>query len=451
MAGRDIRGAGMGFRAYPAYCDSGVEWLGEVPVGWGVKRLKWVASINDEALSERADPGMEIAYVDIGSIDHIRGITHKEILAFGDAPSRARRVVRDGDVILSTVRTYLRAIAPIRNPEKNLIVSTGFAVIRPLREMLSSYAVFALQAPYFIERVVAESVGVGYPAINASDVGCLPIAYPSLAEQRGIVAYLDRETGRIDELIGKKEGVIGLLRERRGALISQVVMKGLDSGARMKDSGVEWLGEIPAGWKTRRLKYLSDSPIRNGVGEPSDYDNPDWPRYIRITDIAGPRQLRADTFRSLPPEIAANAPVAEGDILLAAVGATYGKSYLHEHSTGPACYAGYLVKFSPSANCLAKFISYWTESKTYWDQIQCGMIQATIQNFSASRYRELVSPLPPLAEQREIAAYLDRETGKIDALIGKVEGAIALLREYRAALISAAVTGKIDVREREAA
>lgn len=230
-----------------------------------------------------------------------------------------------------------------------------------------------------------------------------------------------------------------------------------------KPTGVKWLEEIPAQWEVRKLKYLSNLPIRNGVGESGDQDNPEWPRYIRITDIAGARSLRSDTFRSLPPEVAAEAPVAQGDILFAAVGATVGKSYLHENANGPACYAGYLVKFSPSPLCMASFISYWTESQSYWDQIRIGSVQSTIPNFSASRYRELVAPLPPLGEQREIVTYLDRETSKIDVLvgkhgsldretekinelIGKVESAIALLREYRAALISATVTGKIDVR-----
>ena len=447
MAGGGIWGAGMGFRAYPAYCDSGVEWLGEVPVGWGVKRLKWVASINDEALSERADPGMEIAYVDIGSIDHIQGITNKEILAFGDAPSRARRVVRDGDVILSTVRTYLRAIAPIRNPEKNLIVSTGFAVIRPLREMLSSYAVFALQAPYFIERVVAESVGVGYPAINASDVGCLPIAYPSLAEQREIATYLDRETGKIDELIGKKEGVIGLLRERRGALISQAVTKGLDSGARMKDSGVEWLGKIPAEWRVVRNKEIFvEVDDRSETGEETLLAVSEYygvkPRaeviaegefLSRAESLVGYKRLRTDDLAMnfmLAWKSGLGFSPCEGIISPA-----YAVFRLKSREANPG-YLHYLLR-SPHAAAEFKRWSY-------------GIIDSRLRLYP-DVFLSLRCLLPPLAEQREIAAYLDRETGKIDALIGKVEGAIALLREYRAALISAAVTGKIDVREREAA
>ena len=121
------------FKPYKQYKPSGVEWLGDVPEHWWVKRLKYSASINDEALPETTDPAFEMSYVDISSVDSSRGIVADEKIVFEDAPSRARRVVRGGDTIVSTVRTYLRAITPIRNPTSNTIVSTGFAVIRPRR------------------------------------------------------------------------------------------------------------------------------------------------------------------------------------------------------------------------------------------------------------------------------------------------------------------------------
>src|SRR5713226_271759 len=154
------------FRPYPEYKHSGVEWLGEIPAHWEVKRLKYLATTNDEALPEGTDPAFEITYVDISSVDTLSGITVTETLPFERAPSRARRIVREGDVIVSTVRTYLRGIAPIKKPVPNLIVSTGFAVVRP-RYLDSSFAAYALRAPYFVERVVANSVGVSYPAIDA--------------------------------------------------------------------------------------------------------------------------------------------------------------------------------------------------------------------------------------------------------------------------------------------
>ena len=206
---------------------SGVEWLGEIPANWEIKRLKYLATVNDEALPETTDPGMEIAYVDIGNVDSIQGITDVEVMVFEDAPSRARRVVRRGDVIVSTVRTYLRAVAQIETTDGNLIVSTGFAVLRP-RQMDYGYVAYVATAPYFVERVVAHSVGVSYPAINPSELTCLDIILPPLDEQCAIAAFLDRETAKIDTLTTKVREAIERLKELRVALISAAVTGEID-------------------------------------------------------------------------------------------------------------------------------------------------------------------------------------------------------------------------------
>ena len=252
------------YKPYPAYKPSGIECFGDIPTNWEVRRLKYIATVNDEALPETTDPDLEITYVDIGNVDSIAGITGTEELVFEDAPSRARRIVRQGDVIISTVRTYLKAIARIEPNDANLIVSTGFAVIRP-QDLDSGFAAYALGSPYFVDRVVAHSVGVSYPAINASELACLDIAFPPLPEQQAIASFLDRETARIDEMVAKKERLIELLREKRTALITRAVTKGLDPDAPMKDSGVEWLGKTPAHWEPiKRVKHIL-FPVRAGT------------------------------------------------------------------------------------------------------------------------------------------------------------------------------------------
>ena len=192
----------MKLPAYPRTKPSGVEWLGDVPEHWEAKRLKYSASINDDALPETTLPDFEFKYVDIGGVNAVDGITATEEVVFENAPSRARRKVRHGDTIVSTVRTYLRAIAPIKNPPENLIVSTGFAVVRP-RKVEPAFLAYALRESSFIESVVARSVGVSYPACNASEVGGIAIPLPDPAEQRAIAAFLDRETGRVDRLVAK--------------------------------------------------------------------------------------------------------------------------------------------------------------------------------------------------------------------------------------------------------
>lgn len=215
------------WKPYPDYKPAGIEWLGDVPKHWAVKRLKYSASINDETLPETTAPDFELEYVDIGGVNAVDGITAAEQMVFENAPSRARRRVRHGDTIVSTVRTYLRAIAPIRYPPGNLVVSTGFAVVRP-RRVEEAYLSYAIREGSFVESVVARSTGVSYPACNASEVGCIPIPLPPPAEQRAIADFLDRETGKIDRLAAKVEEAIARLQEYRAALITSAVTGKID-------------------------------------------------------------------------------------------------------------------------------------------------------------------------------------------------------------------------------
>ena len=155
-------------KRYQAYKDSGVSWIGEIPVDWSIKKLKYYTTTNDEVLTENTAPNYEFRYVDIGSVTLQNGIEHYQGFSFEDAPSRARRIVRTGDVIVSTVRTYLKAVASIRD-DKDVIASTGFAVIRP-KEVDSRFLAYSLANHYFVETVSSRSVGVSYPAINASEM-----------------------------------------------------------------------------------------------------------------------------------------------------------------------------------------------------------------------------------------------------------------------------------------
>lgn len=207
--------------------DSGIEWLGEVPEHWEVKRLKFISSCNDESLPETTDPAYEMLYVDISSVSRIEGITNKEQMSFEEAPSRARRIVRDGDTIISTVRTYLRAIAPVNNPEANLIVSTGFAVIRPIN-ISSDYLSLVLMSHYTVETIVSRSVGVSYPAINASGIGDIFMPMPPLEEQQAIVIRIHQEALLLDGLQSKTGDSISLLREYRSSLINAAVTGKID-------------------------------------------------------------------------------------------------------------------------------------------------------------------------------------------------------------------------------
>lgn len=181
-------------------------------------------------------------------------------------------------------------------------------------------------------------------------------------------------------------------------------------------------------WVETRLKYLSAIPITNGLGEAGTHEQAEWPRYVRTTDIAGPRSLRDDVFASLPPAIAAPAALVKGDIIATAAGATIGKSctFLEDY---PACYAGFLVRFRPGPAVDGRFIAYWMQSLDYWEQINANAVRSTIDNFSASKYRDLSLRIPPLEEQRRIADLLDNQVACLDGAISLRQKQIDLLSE----------------------
>lgn len=210
-----------------------------LPAGWTSKRLKYVATYNDEALSENADEDQEIDYVEISGVSLSRGIEEIARMPFGQAPSRARRKVRSGDILISTVRTYLRAIATVDQASPDLIASTGFCVVRPRDDVDSGFIGWATKSESFVAEVVARSVGVSYPAINATELVTIQIPLPPLDVQRQIARFLDEKTTRIDGLIDKMTGggfridpnlpnkgeksLLGLLLEYRAALITAAV------------------------------------------------------------------------------------------------------------------------------------------------------------------------------------------------------------------------------------
>jgi type I restriction enzyme, S subunit len=436
----------MSRQTYPAYKRSGLDWVGDIPEHWDIRRMKYTASINDEALSETTNPEFEFTYVDIGSVDAVKGIVATEVYRFEDAPSRARRIVREGDTIVSTVRTYLRAIAAIRSPDDNLIVSTGFAVVRP-RTIDPGYLSYALRSPFFIDTIVSRSTGVSYPAINAPEIGNIGVTIPPIKEQQAIAAFLDRETARIDAMIEKKQRQIELLQEKRSALISHAVTKGLDPNAKMKDSGIEWLGEIPAHWEVKRVKNLGT--IRYGLGEPPEYVDEGLP-FIRATDI-NRGKVNLDAVRKVRSE---DVPWSRrpklhlGEILVVRSGAYTGDSaIITEDAAG--CIAGYDMVLTIS-KAYAPFVAWALLSKyMLHGQIYLERMRAAQPHLNAEELGGFVILMPPLAEQRQIAETLTSETDKLDALADKIRSSIEMLREHRTALISAAVTGRIDVRGKQ--
>ena len=209
--------------------DSGIEWLGKIPKHWELKEIKYVARVNSKALSETTDKNYEFNYIDIGNADLEEGFTIGEKINFISAPSRARRIVKKGDTIVSTVRTYLKAIAYIEGDVQDVIVSTGFAVLSPNKTFIPKYLYYVLRSEKFIDRVCALSVGVSYPAINSTELSDIEVWYPDdIEEQKKIVKHLDSIVSKTKMVIARLQSKIELLKEYRTALISEVVTGKID-------------------------------------------------------------------------------------------------------------------------------------------------------------------------------------------------------------------------------
>ena len=207
-----------------------------------------------------------------------------------------------------------------------------------------------------------------------------------------------------------------------------------------KDSGIEWLGKIPEHWEVKRLKFLLSEPLKYGANESAEYDEPSWPRYLRITDIDKNGLLKKETFKSIPKEIAYPYLLKDGDILFAR-SRSIGRTFLYQKCYGQIAFAGYLIRVRLKIiGNIPKFIYYFCQSQVYWKWIKDNSIQSTIQNVSAEKYSNLFIPLPQIKEQKTIANFLDKETSCIDSLIQKKERQIELLKEKRLALITQAVS-----------
>lgn len=417
------------------------------PIAIEQRRLKYAASINDESLTEATDPDYELQYIDIGNVNSYGNVHDVVAYKFEDAPSRARRIVRHGDVVISTVRTYLQAIAPIENPPENLIVSTGFAVVRPSRSLFDArFCKYALREKHFLWEVESRSTGVSYPAINASDLADIRVSLPTLENQCLIADYLDRETARIDALVAEKEKMLALLEEKRAAFISRAVTRGLDPDVPLKPSGLDWLGDIPAHWDLFRAKGLfNEIDIRTETGEETllslrmasglvpHNDVSDKP--LEPSDVIGFKKIVAGQM------VINRMRAASGLIAVASQNGLVSPDYaVFDILASDLCIDYYLELFRTKA-VQALFRS---ASKGIGTGEQ-GFLRLYTENFLSLHF-----PFPPKSERYQIIEYISQQKAEIDELSSELLSSIALAKERRAALITAAVTGQIPVEEMHA-
>lgn len=432
---------------YETYKDSGIPWLGEIPEHWNICRLKDEVTFNDEVLGDKTDTDYEILYVDISNVSLIEGIIQKELMTFEHSPSRARRIVKNGDVIVSTVRTYLKAITQIQDAEDNLIVSTGFAVLRPKADLFPRFLGYWVQSENMIGAIVSNSVGVSYPAINATDLVRLPIVKLPKKEQTAIAHYLDTKLGEIDALIGKQQTLLEKLAEQRTAVITHAVTKGLNPAAPMKNSGVEWLGDVPAHWSIIQFRRVVEN-IKDGTHGTHSRENNGFPLLsaknvfndgIHIHDNES--QISEEDYKL----ITSNGFPKKNDLLITCVG-SIGRCCIYPFDT-PFAFQRSVAFLRLNKNAVPQFYKYFVESNCYQEQLKANVKLSIQGGVYLGTLISMYAILPTKEEQTSIAGYLNQETAKIDRLCETVNQTIGRLKEYRTALITQAVTGKIKVTD----
>ena len=412
------------WKAYPAYRDSGVEWLGEVPDGWETWKLSHafghIGSGTTPSSERHEYYGGDTPWVLTTELrDGPVTTTQKAVTSQALRDFPALNVYAPGTLLIAM---YGATIGKLGLLATNACTNQACCALADAAHLGAKFAFYALLA----QRPVILSLGYGggQPNISQETVRALRVPAPPPQEQRAIADFLDRETGKIDALLAKKERLIELLQEKRAALIGHAVTKGLDPTVPMKDSGVEWLGDVPELWGTARLKSVARLNSGEAITSDSIHEEGEYAVY-------GGNGLRG--YTSSYTHDGHYVLIGRQGALCGNINYAHGRFWASEHAV--------VVHVRGACEVL------WLGELLRTMDLNQYSVSAAQPGLSVERIEALGIPVPPSDEQRAIANHLDRETGKLEALIGKVREATERLNEYRTALISAAVTGKIDVRE----
>lgn len=424
--------------------DSGIEWIGEIPEGWEIIPVKYLAKYNYATLAESCSPDFEFSYIDIGSVTYTDGITNYQNFKFKDAPSRARRIVHSGDILVSTVRTYLRAVACVNEHRLPQIASTGFLVLQAdTSKIHPHFLMYSVLSDNFICKVEANSVGISYPAINASQIVHFKLPIPQLSEQFLLVTYLDRQCSEIDALLSKNLSSIEDYKKLKQAVITQAVTKGVRGEREMKDSGVEWIGEIPKEWVCEKIKYatsISRGLFNHRPRNDERYYNGKYP-FIQTGDVANATKYivsYSQTLNELGKSVSKEFP--KGTLTMT-IAANVGDVAILNFD---AYFPDSVVGFVPNKNIRTLYLFYVFSAMK--DEFIRTAIKSTQLNLNIDRVKETFIPVTlNVNEQCEIENYLESKCAEIDGLIAKKEQLVKELESYKKSLIYEVVTGKREV------
>lgn len=426
----------MQFKQYPSYKPSGVEWLGDVPEHWNLKRFGYLFDENKKkniGLKETNVLSLSYGNIKEKNIDGNKGLLPESFETY--------QIIEPNDIVFrfTDLQNDKRSLRSAISKYHGIITSAYIAVKTKQNADFYNY----LFRAYDLQKVFY-SMGEGMrQSLKMDELNKMPVVLPSEDEQKRIVAFLDTETTRIDTLIAKQEKLIELLEEQRKSIISHAVTKGLNPNAPMKDSGVEWLGEVPEHWEVKKIKRIS--PVNRGasprpINDLKYFDDNGEYAWVRISDVTRSNGFLFETEQRLSSLGASFSVKLEPESLFLSIAATVGKPCITKIKT---CIHDGFVYF-PKLNKHRDLLFNIFESKLCF--VGLGKL-GTQLNLNSETVEDIYVAIPPESEEKAILGYIQTETTRIDNLISKQKSLIEKLKEYRSSIISHAVTGKIDIRE----
>lgn len=442
-------------KPYPEYKNSGVEWIGEIPKDWEVSRIKnhiELAKSGDWG-SEKVNNENDMVCVRVADFDYDKGIIHNEEYTIRNITSdKNDLVLKKDDLLLEKSgggeKQPVGRVVMFNNDFK--AVCSNFITKLKIKEEDNSKYFYYLFKALYSGKINTKSIKqtTGIQNLDSYSYFMEKISTPYKEEQTRIVSFLDKKTSKIDKTIEKDTRLIELLQEKRTALINHVVTKGLDPEAPMKDSGIEWIGEIPEEWEIRRLKYncLVNPSDKKSLADPKTKVN-----FLPMEKVSEDGEYDLESKATYESVSSGYTYFENRDVLLAKITPCFenGKGALVEnldHGFGFGTTEFHVLRFGE--NISPNYLYYLTKSHLFRVLGEAFMEGAAGQKrVSTDFVKDFPMPTPNLSEQIEIVAYLEKETKKIDKIISKIQTNISLLQEYKKSLIHHAVTGKIDVRD----
>lgn len=422
----------MNIAAYPTHeltSTTQVAHLPVIPSHWEVRRVKYASNLKSEKIASK---GCDLPYIGMENVQSWSG----NLLEGGSEVEGLATTFEAGDILFGKLRPYL---AKVVKPGFSGICSSEFLVFQSAKDTFGDFLAYALRSSDFISLINGSTYGAKMPRANPDFIANAEIPFPPLPEQRAIAAFLDNKSAKIDQAVRIKEAQIKLLRERRQILIQQAVTRGLNPGAPMKDSGIDWIGEIPAHWKVWRSKFLfkqSKELARKNDIQLSATQSFGVISQEKFESLVGRRVVKISTNLDKRKHVELN------DFVISM--RSFQGGLERAYSTG--CIRSSYVILRPAPEVNPDFFGYLLKTPRYIHALQItGNFIRDGQDLTFENFADVDLYVPPYQEQAEIADHIKHSCDRIDDAIKIKQNQIAALKEYKTTLINAAVTGKIKV------